>query len=55
MASMVGITMATELSTIDFVNQMRGFQASDDARQKLFAVRLFCRLAMIHLTGIAFA
>jgi hypothetical protein len=35
---MVGITMANDFSTTDFVTQMRGFQASDDARQKLFAV-----------------
>jgi len=35
---MVGITMATDFNTTDFVTQMNHFQASDDARQKLFAV-----------------
>ncbi|KAJ4289701.1 hypothetical protein N0V90_011030 [Kalmusia sp. IMI 367209] len=29
--------MAHEFNTTDFVSQMKGFQASDDARQKLFA------------------
>ncbi|KAF2688800.1 hypothetical protein K458DRAFT_414498 [Lentithecium fluviatile CBS 122367] len=29
--------MATDFNTTDFVSQMRGFQASDEARQKLFA------------------
>jgi len=30
--------MATDFNTTDFVTQMNHFQASDDARQKLFAV-----------------
>lgn len=37
---MVAITgaMAHDFNTTDFVSQMEGFQASDNARQKLFAV-----------------
>jgi hypothetical protein len=38
---MVGInTMENEFNPSDFLSQMRGFAASDDARQKLFTVRL---------------
>jgi hypothetical protein len=37
--SMVGINnMSNDFNTTDFVAQMRGFQASDEARQRLFAV-----------------
>ncbi|KAL5419088.1 hypothetical protein PMIN03_000617 [Paraphaeosphaeria minitans] len=34
---MVSISAMSALNTMDFAAQMRGFQASDDARQKLFA------------------
>ena len=37
--NMVGINnMSNDFNTTDFVAQMRGFQASDEARQRLFAV-----------------
>lgn len=38
MNSMVGYSTMSDFNTTDFVAQMRGFQASDEARQKLFAV-----------------
>lgn len=35
---MVSLSAMSDFNTTDFAAQMRGFQASDDARQKLFAV-----------------
>lgn len=36
--SMVSLSAMSEFNTTDFAAQMRGFEASDEARQKLFAV-----------------